>query len=129
MYYSVVKRANPINKEAEPLYYAQPVWSSEISIRTISNQISKYSTLTPTDIMAVLESFIDMLPMWLKEGHTIRLGSFGILRLTFKSEGKENEEDVSGNDINHVRVVLRGSSEFKNEFSDLSFEKVATTTA
>ena len=26
MYYSVVKRANPINKEATPLYYAQPVW-------------------------------------------------------------------------------------------------------
>ena len=126
MYYSVVKRANPINKEAEPLYYAQPVWGSEISIRTISSQISKYSTLTPTDIMAVLESFIDMLPMWLKEGHTIRLGNFGILRLTFKSEGKEKEDDVSGNDINHVRAVLRGSSEFKNEFSDLSFEKVAT---
>ncbi|WP_296322541.1 DNA-binding protein [Treponema sp. UBA3813] len=129
MYYSVVKRANPINKEAIPLYYAQPVWGSEISIRTISNQISKYSTLTPTDIMAVLESFIDMLPMWLKEGHTIRLGNFGILRLTFKSKGKEKEDDVSGNDINHVRTVLRGSSEFKNEFSDLSFEKVATTTA
>ena len=129
MYYSVVKRANPINKEATPLYYAQPVWGSEISIRTISNQISKYSTLTPTDIMAVLESFIDMLPMWLKEGHTIRLGNFGILRLTFKSKGKEKEDDVSGNDINHVRTVLRGSSEFKNEFSDLSFEKVATATA
>jgi predicted histone-like DNA-binding protein len=105
------------------------VWGSEISIRTISNQISKYSTLTPTDIMAVLESFIDMLPMWLKEGHTIRLGNFGILRLTFKSKGKEKEDDVSGNDINHVRTVLRGSSEFKNEFSDLSFEKVATATA
>ena len=41
--------------------------------------------------MAVLESFIDTLPMWLKKGLTIRLGNFGILRLTFKSEGKEKE--------------------------------------
>lgn len=124
MNYSVVKRANPIDKNAAPLYYAQPVWGTEVGIRTIAQQISKYSTLTFADVSAVLASFIEMLPMWLKEGHSIRLGNFGILRLTFKSDGKEKEEDVSGNAINHVRVVLRGCSEFKNEFSDLHFEKL-----
>ena len=124
MTYSVVKRANPIDKSSEPLYYAQPVWSNEISLRTIAQQISKYSTLTLADVSAVLASFIEMLPMWLKEGHSIRLGDFGILRLTFKSDGKEKEEDVTGNSIKNVRVVLRGSSEFKNEFNDLHFEKV-----
>ena len=125
MNYSVVKRLNPINKDAEPLFYAQPVWGSEVGLRTIAQQISKYSTLTLADVSAVLASFVEMLPMWLKEGHSIRLGNFGILRLTFKSDGKTKEEDVTGNSINHVRVVLRGCSEFKNEFNDLHFEKVA----
>ena len=125
MKYSVVKRANPLDKDTAPLYYAQPVWGNEISLRTIAQQISKYSTLTLADVSAVLASFIEMLPMWLKEGHSIRLGDFGILRLTFRSDGKKKEEDVTGNSINHVRVVLRGSSEFKNEFNDLHFEKVA----
>ena len=63
MTYSVVKRANPIDKSSEPLYYAQPVWSNEISLRTIAQQISKYSTLTLADVSAVLASFIEMLPI------------------------------------------------------------------
>ena len=63
MNYSVVKRANPLDKSSAPLYYAQPVWSNEISLRTIAQQISKYSTLTLADVSAVLASFIEMLPI------------------------------------------------------------------
>lgn len=125
MNYSVVQRKNPQDKESEALYYAQPVWGTEIGIRKIASQISKYSTLTAADIAAVLEAFLDLLPDWLKEGHSVRLGDFGIIRIMFKSDGKDTADDVSSADINHVRAVFRGSSQLKKELSDLSFEKVS----
>lgn len=127
MYYSIVKRGNPLDSKAEALYYAQPVWGSEIGLKTISQQISKYSTLTPADISAVLESFIELLPLWLKEGHSVRLGNLGIMRITFRSAGHQSEEDVSAGDIKNARAVFRGSNDFKSEIADISFEKIKTS--
>ena len=115
MNYSVVKRANPIDKGAAALYYAQPVWGTEIGLRAIAQQISKYSTLTITDVSAVLASFTDMFPMWLGEGHSVRLGSFGILRLTFRSDGKEREEDVKKKKKGMVRQGEKMEREEKGE--------------
>jgi len=121
-----VKKSNPLDKEATPLYYAQPVWSSEVGIKEIAEQISKYCTVTKTDVYAVLISFVEMLPSWLKEGHSVRLDNFGIIKLSFRSNGKEEEADVTADCIKSLRILLRASTEFKKAVSDLHYEKISS---
>ena len=124
MEYKILSRANPLNRTEAEKFYASPIWNNAITIRTLANEISKNCTLTSTDVIAVLESFLQLLPLFLKNGHSIRLGDFGIFRLSFSSIGKENKSDVSAKDISNVRVLFRPSVHLKKELMDkLTFTK------
>ena len=79
--------------------------------------------MTPTDIVAVIENFLDKIPQYLKSSNRIRLNKFGIFKLSFSSEGHEKKEDVSAKDIKCVRVLFMPSPELKKELSDVSYTR------
>ncbi|WP_242457174.1 HU family DNA-binding protein [Treponema zioleckii] len=106
MMYSVTKRQNPLNREADSKYYASAEYGEEIDVNALAKEISKSCTLTPADIVAVIESFLDKMPQYLKSSNRIRLNKFGIFKLSFSSIGHEKAEDVSSNDIKNLRVLF-----------------------
>ena len=121
--YSVTKRQNPLNREADSKYYASPVYGEEIDVNDLAKDISKTCTLTPADIVAVIESFLDKMPFYLKNSNRIRLNKLGIFKLSFSSNGHEKEEDVSSNDITNLRVLFTPSAQLKKELSDVSYTR------
>ena len=123
MQYSIVSRQNPLNRGADAKFYPKPEWNQEITIRRLSEQIAKSCTLTPADVTAVLESFLSELPDYLIDGHPVRLGDFGILKLSFSATGQDQKEKVTASDINNVRVLFRPSTRLKQELSNVSFTK------
>ena len=123
MMYSVTKRQNPLNREADSKYYASAEYGEEIDVNALAKEISKFCTLTPADIVAVIESFLDKMPQYLKSSNRIRLNKFGIFKLSFSSEGHEKAEDVSSNDIKNLRVLFTPSAELKKELSDVSYTR------
>ena len=124
MEYTVLQRANPLNRTEAKKFFASPIWSTVITIRTFAQEISKSCTLTATDVVAVLEAFMQLLPLFLKNGHVVRLGDFGIFRLSFSSMGQEIKDDVSAKDISNVRVLFRPGVQLKKELQDnLAFIK------
>ena len=124
MEYTVLQRANPLNRTEAKKFFASPIWSTVITIRALANEISKSCTLTATDVVAVLEAFLQLLPLFLKNGHSVRLGGFGIFRLSFSSMGQETKDDVSAKDISNVRVLFRPSVQLKKELKEnLAFIK------
>ena len=123
MMYSVTKRQNPLNREADSKYYASAEYGEEIDVNALAKEISKSCTLTPADIVAVIESFLDKMPQFLKSSNRIRLNKFGIFKLSFSSEGHEKAEDVSSNDIKNLRVLFTPSAELKKELSDVSYTR------
>ena len=123
MMYSVTKRQNPLNREADSKYYASAEYGEEIHVNAVAKEISKSCTLTPAEIVAVIESFLDKMPQYLKSSNRIRLNKFGIFKLSFSSEGHEKAEDVSSNDIKNLRVLFTPSAELKKELSDVSYTR------
>ena len=88
MHYKIISKQNPL-KPAEPeKFYPFPKWSSEMNLRTIAGQIARHCTLTPADVTAVLEALLSELPDYLMNGHSVRLGDFGLMKLSFSGEGR-----------------------------------------
>lgn len=123
MMYSVVKRQNPLDREGDSKYYASAEYGEEINVNALAKEISQSCTLTPADIVAVIESFLDKMPQYLKKSNRIRLNKFGIFKLSFSSVGHEKAEDVSSNDIKNLRVLFTPSAELKRELSDVSYTR------
>ncbi len=113
MMYSVTKRQNLLDREADSKYYASAEYGEEIDVNKLAKEISKSCTLTPADIVAVIESFLDKMPQYLKSSNRIRLNKFGIFKLSFNSVGHEKAEDVSSNDITKLRELFTQSAELK----------------
>lgn len=122
MMYSVKKRENPINRE-ESKFYATAEYSDEVNIRQLACEISKGCTLNPADIVAVIESFLDKVPHYLKNSNKVRLDNFGILKLSFRAKGQQVEKDVTSNDITNVRVLFQPSTKLKQELADITYTK------
>ena len=126
MMYSVTKRKNPLTRDKEEddsKYYATAAHGEEIDVNYLAKEISKSCTLTPVDIVAVIESFLDKMPHYLKNSNRIRLNKFGIFKLSFSSVGHESADDVSASDIKGLRVLFTPSVELKKELSDVSYTR------
>lgn len=123
MMYSVTKRQNPLDRQADSKYYASAEYGEEIDVNALAKEISKSCTLTPADIVAAIQSFLDKMPQYLKSSNRIRLNKFGIFKLSFSSIGHEKAEDVSSNDIKNLRVLFTPSAELKKELSDVSYTR------
>lgn len=123
MMYSVKQRKNPLNREEDSKYYASAEYGEEIDVSMLAKEISKSCTLTPADIVAVIESFLDKMPQYLKNSNRIRLDKFGIFKLSFSSTGHEKKEDVSSDDIKNVRVLFTPSPQLKKELSDVNYSR------
>lgn len=60
---------------------------------------------------------LQRLPSFLMNGNSIRLGDFGIFRLSFRAKGQDKAEDVSVSDIKNVRVLFLARVELKHKIS------------
>jgi predicted histone-like DNA-binding protein len=119
----VVGRPNPRDPKAPKKYYAQAKSNGEISLRELSGQISKRSTLSSIDVMAVLEALLEVLPERIGEGDIVRLGDFGSFSLSISSEGAEKEENVTANSIVDYSLNFRPGKEIKKVLDTLTYEK------
>ena len=122
MLYTTTQRENPLDR-SQKKFYAAPSYTEDVTLRKVAQDISKTCTLTPADISAVLESFLDILPGYMEEGHSIKMGDFGRFRLSFSSLGHELEKDVSTTDIKNARILFVPSSELKIRLDSISYSK------
>lgn len=104
-------------------YYARANQTGMIDILKIAKDISSFCTLTTTDIVAVLQSFIERIPAYLMDSKSVNLKPFGIFKLALNSESQEKEEDVTARTIKGVRVLFKPSVELKKNFNDVTFSK------
>ena len=104
-------------------YYARANQTVMIDILKIAKDISSFCTLTTTDIVAVLQSFIERIPAYLMDSKSVNLKPFGIFKLALNSESQEKEEDVTAKTIKGVRVLFKPSVELKKIFNDVTFSK------
>lgn len=123
MNYKIMSKKNPLNQADPEKFYPYPKWSSEMNLRRIAEQIARHCTLPPADVTAVLEAFLSELPDYLMNGHSVRLGDFGLMKLSFSGEGRGTAEDVTAKEIKNPRILFLPGVEFKQRLQKTDYKK------
>ena len=73
----------------------------------------------------VLTNFLDELPTYMLMNRSVQLEDFGILRISFGSEGVDRAEDFSSSLIRGVKIVFTPSAKMKERVkSEITFEVI-----
>ena len=90
----------------------------------LAAQISRISTVSSVDTMAVLEALLTTIPQELSAGNIVELGDFGNFWLRSKSEGADTAEAVRATQFKTVMPRFIPGKEFKKVLATIEFQKV-----
>ncbi len=121
--FKVVELGNPSNQAAPKKFYPRVSSTGEISLRDLSKELGLQSTVSPPDVLAVLESLIEAVPRHLKQGEIVRLGDLGSFNLSITGEGQESADKVTALKIDSCKIQFRPGKEMKKQLEAVTFVK------
>lgn len=124
--YRVIERGEPgVTGGGTKQYYAIASARSHITLQQLAKNISRMSSLSRPDILAVLEALTVLVPEHLEMGRIVELGNLGSLRMSLSSSGSTQAEEVGSQNIKKAKVLFRPGKELRDAIDSASFEKVA----
>ncbi len=123
--YKILERVNPLAPLDPRKYYALVQNQGVVTLRQIAKRISRESTVSMMDTLAVLEGFLQVIPDMLSEGKIVKLAEFGTFRVTISSEGVETAEEFNFTNIKRLRTLFRPGGEFRDQLNNVKFSKVS----
>ena len=121
----MAQKGKPGDPEAPKKFYAQAKARKEFTFRELSKEISEGSTtVSDTDVLAVLNDLIKVLRRHLENREIVRLGDFGSFQVALSSEGAETEEAFNASLIKNEKIVFRPGIDLKDMLLTLKFEKM-----
>lgn len=123
--YVVREKGNP-SKPSEPKkWYATAKASGEISFRNLSKEIAEGSTtVSDTDVLAVLNDLTKLLGRHLSAGEIVRFGDFGSFQVSVQSHGAETEEKFHSGLIKRTKINFRPGVDLKDMLATVKYEKI-----
>ncbi|WP_461629455.1 HU family DNA-binding protein [Labilibaculum euxinus] len=120
----VREKGNP-SKPTEPKkWYATAKSSGEISFKDLSNEIAEGSTtVSDTDVLAVLNDLTKLLSRHLAAGEIVRFGDFGSFQVSVKSTGAETEKKFHAGQIIKSKINFRPGNDLKDMLLTLKYTK------
>ena len=93
-------------------WYGRAVHLETIDTKTLAEEISHSTTVTRSDVAAVLIELFRAMKTHLQASQTVVLDEIGSFRITFKSKPSESEAGFTANNIKQFRVAFRPFSTF-----------------
>jgi len=121
--FNVVARGNPAQPNKPKKYYPSIQSSGRVTLRQLAERASNISTLSTTDIMAAVESFLTIIPEELAKGRIVELGDFGNFWLHWTADGAERPEEVRGSQVTRLMPRFNAGKRFKAVLRTVRFEK------
>jgi len=122
--YTLSEKGNPGDPTAPKKWYASAKADGELTFRELSKEIAQGSTtVSDTDVMAVLNDLIKVLGRNLANGKIVRFGDFGSFQLTITSEGAETEKAFNTSLIKSSKIQFRPGKDLKDVTKTVTFEK------
>lgn len=122
--YTLSERPMPGKPSAPKKWYANTKADGELSFRELSKEISQGSTtVSDTDVMAVLNDLIKVLSRNLANGKIVRFGDFGSFQMSISSEGAETERAFTTKMIKSSKIQFRPGKDLKDMTKTITFEK------
>ena len=123
--YVLVERKNPLKQDDAPKVYAQAKSSGELTFRKLGKEIAEGSTtVSDTDVLAVLNDLIKVMRRHLDNGEIVRFGDFGSFQISISSTGAESAEKFHSSMINSPKVNFRPGIDLKEMLNNLKYTKV-----
>jgi len=123
--YVLVERGNPGNLEAPKKFYAQAKSKGVLSLRKLSKEIAEGSTtVSDTDVLAVLNDLTKVLKRHLDDGQIVRFGDFGTFQIAVTSDGAETADKFHHSLIKNPKVAFRPGIDLKEMLAFLKYEKM-----
>lgn len=122
--YNVIKRRNPRNPADPTMFYASTKADGEVSFKALSKEIAQGSTtVSDTDVLAVLNDLNKLLAKHLSEGKIVRLGDFGTFQAIISSNGEAEAAKVTAASIKGAKIQFRPGEDLRNMLKAVKFEK------
>lgn len=113
--YKLVKKINPQKKDAPKKWYAIPVSEVPQTVKAMTRAATENTTTAPIEMEAALDLLGKHARHQLQQGHTVRIGDLGTIRVTFKSDGVEDITKFNaGSMIKNPRIIFSPSKEFRD---------------
>lgn len=123
--FTVIQKGNPSKPQEPKKFYASAKSSGEVTFRSLSKEISSGSTtVSDTDVLAVLNDLSKALAKHLSEGKIVRFGDFGSFQISISSEGMETEDKVTAAQIKSNKIIFRPGIDLKDMLSIAKYEKI-----
>ena len=120
---AVAKITPGFGKPGEKKYFAAVYSSGEETLETITTKIERMSTVSGTDIRAVLYALQDIMKASFADGKIVRFGDLGSFRLSVKSQPEDSPQEVSPGSVLLTRIIYNPDKKLKNWLGTLSFKK------
>jgi len=121
--YRTKSKIDKINTENQVKYYAVPIRSGEINIKTIAKDLARMSSLSIGDVYATLIGMIPLIEQYLHAGYSVRLDGLGIFTISASSEGFENPKDCLPRRVKAKKICFRADTELKKNLKFIKFEQ------
>jgi len=102
-------RKNPQDLTAAPKFYAQVVSQGEVTLDQIAAYIAQMSTVSKTDVYAVLMGLTEVIPQQLEDGRIVRLGNLGSFSVSLSSLPSDTIEAVTAANVEQLKLSFRPS--------------------
>ena len=122
--YILVEKESPIDRGGPKKTYAQAVSNGTVTFDELSEEVAGVSTtVSPTDVKAVISEVIRIMILHLQAGRTVDFG-FGLFRISFKSNGTDTPEEFNVSMIHSPRVIFRANRGFfKKLLKNLTYRR------
>lgn len=108
--YKLMQKINPQNKTAAKKWYAVAIGNDAQNVKAMTRAATENTTTAPIEMEASLDLLGKYALEQLVQGHIVKVGDLGSLRITFKSEGVEDITKFNaGTMIKEPRIVFTPS--------------------
>lgn len=114
--YKLIRLMNPQDKTAPKKWYATSKGEKAQSTKVMTRAATENTTMAPIEMEAALELLSKYAIQQLQQGHIVKMGDLGTIRITFQSEGVEEITEFNASTmIKNPRIVFTPSKEFREQ--------------
>ena len=122
--FNLVQKGKPGKPDEPKKWYAVPQTREAQSVKAMTRSATENTSTAPIEMEAALDLLGKYASEQLLQGHTVKVGDLGTLRITFKSDGVANINDFKAVVmIKEPRILFTPSKEFRqNVIQQLKYQ-------
>ena len=119
---------NPRNPSNPKKWYCMLRRISLIKTKELAKRVADETTLNPKEVEMAVVGAGKRIVQLLMNGNSVEIEDFGVFRLTAKSEGTDNKEDLTAKNITDWHIRFTPFDNVRDQMSHIRFVDVDSLT-